>query len=568
MFPKNHPPVVNILQQNIIVRQIPTTYIDDSDSETEAGSAQDESEEQDIDEDDCMTDEDFARFLANWSEEQSVRAETPATQPLEISLSDYNGLMPGMSVELLEDDFLRITKILRYRTGEVKLRGYYFKRLDNLPILFPKERDRELCWLVNEDTEGTVSFEHEVGVNDVQDVPDIVLTNRPWKDQVVPTPSSYVCRFIWHATLDKGEWIIRYLLPTESDRLFRVSSSGLRREWRGRTIPYGSVQNTNSAEHRPRNLHPKLQRQYTFGDVFCGAGGVSHGAWEAGLRIKYGVDIDERACETYCKNFIHSICEYSDFNSWLTLPVNEVKVDISHSSPPCQTFSPAHTTSRNIERDEANSSLIFTPCDMVKKVKPRIHTLEETFGLASRHKETFYTLVQGLLECGYSIHSKVVSCEKYGIPQIRKRLVIIAAGPGDKLPQFPAPTHGPGLRPYVTIQDVIDKISPDAPDHSLANTAFQNCVAKAPYDPNSLARTITCGGGERNYHPSGLRNFTIRELACLQTFHPQYRFSASYAKKQIGNAVPPRLAQAIYQAAIQSLQETDESELAEPIVIE
>lgn len=125
--------------------------------------------------------------------------------------------------------------------------------------------------------------------------------------------------------------------------------------------------------------------------------------------------------------------------------------------------------------------------------------------------------------------------------------------------------------PYVTIKDAISNIPRLADNHDPDHIAFQDGRTRIPYDENTLAKTITCGGGEGNYHPSGLRPFTIRELACLQTFPIQYLFPTAYAKKQVGNSVPPRLAEVIYRAAIKSLQETDEkeyNEYSEPIVID
>lgn len=88
---------------------------------------------------------------------------------------------------------------------------------------------------------------------------------------------------------------------------------------------------------------------------------------------------------------------------------------------------------------------------------------------------------------------------------------------------------------------------------------------KPPYDPNTPARTITTGAGEFNYHPSGERSFTNRELACLQTFPLEHRFGQG-ARRQIGNAVPPMLAKAVFREVIKSLQKTDEAEMnaAEP----
>lgn len=131
--------------------------------------------------------------------------------------------------------------------------------------------------------------------------------------------------------------------------------------------------------------------------------------------------------------------------------------------------------------------------------------------------------------------------------------------PGEKLPKFPEPTHGPGKIPYPTVSSTISNIPAHAPDHDIQRAYFQN--PKPPFDPYSFAKTVTCGGGE-NYHPSGLRRYTNREFACLQTFPLDFKFHNN-VKKQIGNAVPPRLSQTIYEAIIKSLHETDEQELEE-----
>lgn len=77
--------------------------------------------------------------------------------------------------------------------------------------------------------------------------------------------------------------------------------------------------------------------------------------------------------------------------------------------------------------------------------------------------------------------------------------------------------------------------------------------------------TITTGGGGNNYHPSGKRGFTNREFACLQTFDTDYRFGGQEVRKQIGNAVPPLLAKALYREIIKSLKRTDSTETAERV---
>ncbi|EED19224.1 C-5 cytosine methyltransferase DmtA [Talaromyces stipitatus ATCC 10500] len=589
-------PVINIsatLNQNIVVRQertqpcsssherpgknaghIDLTLNDDDgylSSDTERGSVVDVTEPRQFHEDDYLDDDQLESLLQSWNEDTGKKAK-PATQHLAtIPLQEYNGLVAGMAVELSGGHIMRIKQILRLITGDIYLQGLYFKELTELDRPFP-QRPKELCWLIEEEADGNVHLEREVPISDVSGVCKVALTNYTWRTFVPAAHDSYICRLVWQKTSEKGEWIIRYLTYEEADDRTRAYASTIRKEWRGETTPYGaetvSTSNLTAAERKEVRRSLKKQRQYSFGDAFCGAGGVSVGAWKAGLRVKYGIDIDKAACKTWGTNFVHSDCYHADFYSWIALQDDEVRVDISHSSPPCQPFSPAHTRSYNQQRDEENSSLIFSAFNMIQKVKPRIHTIEETFGVPSRYKETFLRMIQDFLELGYSIHSKTIACAKYGVPQLRRRLFIIAAGPGEKLPAFPVPTHGPGLQPYVTIKDAIRNIPRRADQHDPENTVFQDGRTRAPYDENTLAKTITCGGGEGNYHPSGLRPFTIRELACLQTFPVQYRFPTAYAKKQVGNSVPPRLAEVIFRTAIKSLQETDDREYNEAVVVD
>ena len=140
--------------------------------------------------------------------------------------------------------------------------------------------------------------------------------------------------------------------------------------------------------------------------------------------------------------------------------------------------------------------------------------------------------------------------------------------PGETLPPFPKPTHGDsksGLKPYNTIADMIfDRTLPYHPIHHDTNRRFRY-GPKVPLSANVFAKTMTCGGGVGNYHPSGLRDYTIREYACLQTFPVTHSFSnncKTHAKMQIGNAVPPMLAKTLFKAVIKSLRESDEKRAA------
>lgn len=116
-----------------------------------------------------------------------------------------------------------------------------------------------------------------------------------------------------------------------------------------------------------------------------------------------------------------------------------------------------------------------------------------------------------------------------------------------------------------TIDDAIRDIPEAWPNHDVEPLlrAWALRGHHQPYNPRTQAKTITCAGGEGNYHPSGRRLFTPREVACLQTFPLSFQFSTRCVRKQVGNAVPPKFAEAIYREIARSLRETDEKLLRE-----
>jgi DNA (cytosine-5)-methyltransferase 1 len=145
-------------------------------------------------------------------------------------------------------------------------------------------------------------------------------------------------------------------------------------------------------------------------------------------------------------------------------------------------------------------------------------------------------------------------------------LLIIDCSPGEPLPKLPEPDHGPGTsRQFIGINDAISIIPRGYVDHEIP-VAWPPHQRKNPYSGDDPANfTVTCnGGGERSYHPSGNRAFSVRELACIQGFPLEHRFNGTRAQriKQIGNAVPPVFAAAIFRQVEQSMRETDRKERA------
>lgn len=140
---------------------------------------------------------------------------------------------------------------------------------------------------------------------------------------------------------------------------------------------------------------------------------------------------------------------------------------------------------------------------------------------------------------------------------------------------MPKPTHSQyaedGLQQWTTINQSIGNIPIDCIDHDTENYI----VPRQSYNGDTQSKCITTNGGN-NIHPSGRRPFTVRELACLQTFPHDHIFvgSKTSQKKQVGNAVPPVFYKALAQEIVRILRKSDGIEQtsgsppSEPVLIE
>lgn len=162
----------------------------------------------------------------------------------------------------------------------------------------------------------------------------------------------------------------------------------------------------------------------------------------------------------------------------------------------------------------------------------------------------------------HAFRRKIVPLVEYGLPQTRKRLIMIGSCPGEQLPPWPPATHSatpaPGLKPFVTEAEAIRNLnSRRVTLHDVASTLARN---EPPRDGNKpFSKTITCGGTQGTSHFSGRRDWTLREIACLQGFPVFHQFEGNKTaiKKQIGNAFPPCVVKAIYDHLRAWLQHVD-----------
>lgn len=343
-------------------------------------------------------------------------------------------------------------------------------------------------------------------------------------------------------------------------------------------------------------------------DLFCGAGGLSTGLKKSGFRLCLGVDIDEKALKTYKCNLKRTKILKEDIKKVTGEKITELtginRRDnfLLAGCPPCQGFSSLGKRDANDEKNE----LVYEYIRIINELEPSFILMENVPGMSTGvGKEIFKNVVKELEE-NYHVEYATLNAADFGVPQIRKRLVLhgirndVYDNLGlDKEKQkiLPKSTHSKekqkGYRKWVTVRKAIfdlpilgagesydDGIIKNHKARSLSETNIERlqeirlhggnremiseelqleCHKKENVsytdtygiiDPDKPAPTITSGctiiSKGRYCHPTQNRGLSIREAARLQSFDDKFEFQGNMGEMslQIGNAVPPKLAQA------------------------
>lgn len=345
-------------------------------------------------------------------------------------------------------------------------------------------------------------------------------------------------------------------------------------------------------------------------DLFCGAGGLTRGLIDAGIRVIAGVDLDEACKYPYEANNggkFHAIdvanLKSADLATWF----GDAQVRVLAGCAPCQPFS---TYSQRYETVGTERwSLLNQFARLVRELQPEIVTMENV-PTVTKHS-VFDDFVAALMRHGYQVWFKVIDCADYGLPQRRRRTVLLASKVGaiklidapkmemrtvaDAIKDLPILRHGGRnetdlLHTSARLSDLnyerIQHSKPggtwrDWPERLVAKChrkktgkTYPGVYGRMRYEePAPTLTTQFFGFGNGRFgHPSQARGLSLREGALLQGFPKDYKFFSDNTAIQfktlgrlIGNAVPVDLGRAIGRSIIEHVKQNGDgfAELAE-----
>ena len=307
--------------------------------------------------------------------------------------------------------------------------------------------------------------------------------------------------------------------------------------------------------------------EYTFVDLFCGAGGMTQGFVQAGFKPLASVEINEIASVTHHQNFpqCHHFCggiEKFDGTKWMD-KIGSPQVHLIAGGPPCQGFSVAGKRDPNDPRNR----LFYQFIRVVSEIRPWYVVMENVPGILTMQKgEVKKAIFEAFKSIGYNnISVAILESAAYGVPQIRPRAIFIANRFGRQNP-YPQAQLSP--EQYKPIESAIADLPAYTPipeiNHQWTRHSpeYMERIAKVPPGgslyakytdafkrqyPGKPSMTVKENHGGTHIHPYLNRVISAREMARLQTFPDSFIFSGTMKKAmwQIGNAVPPRLAECI-----------------------
>lgn len=334
-------------------------------------------------------------------------------------------------------------------------------------------------------------------------------------------------------------------------------------------------------------------------DFFAGCGGASRGFQQAGMEVVFALDSDADAAQTFKRNFPATTFESRDIRLMDEASVHELVLEqrphpvLFSGCAPCQPFT-RHNTTRPEPREDDRVPLLLEFLRFIRRCEPDIVFVENVPGIQHVCPDSgpLTEFLQGLEEAAYHYSEPArasVSLKRYGVPQGRRRFLLLASRHGPV--ELPPETHGSGTEnpEFATVRDWIGDLPairageshPEVADHRAAGlsplnlerisatpegggnrdwprdlqlkchektTGYSDAYGRMSWDRPASGLTTRCisySNGRFGHPDTGQqRAISVREAACLQTFPRDFAFSGSLNSmaRQIGNSVPVRLA--------------------------
>ena len=350
-------------------------------------------------------------------------------------------------------------------------------------------------------------------------------------------------------------------------------------------------------------------RNYNVIDLFCGCGGLSYGFERAGFNVLLGIDNDEKALETFELNHKNakSICgDITEiyYEKDIKPLIGNKKIDVIIGGPPCQGMS----LSGPRKLDDPRNRLYLSYIRLVDEIRPQMFVIENVPGLVGLFGgQIKNSIIEKFTEMGYDIQYKILCASDFGVPQSRRRVVFV----GSRIGNFEYPESkceivtcsmalsdlpplinelGGETMDYLTeatnnyqrimrekstvvknhiaakhsdrVKEIISLVPDggnykDLPEEYAHSRNFH--VAWTRFASDKPAPTIDTGH-RHHFHYKYNRVPTVRECARLQSFPDDFIFLGNKTQqfRQVGNAVPPLMAQQIANKVRGALEKNNE----------
>lgn len=323
-----------------------------------------------------------------------------------------------------------------------------------------------------------------------------------------------------------------------------------------------------------------MQKQYNSVDLFAGCGGLTEGMHKAGFKTRVAVELMPVAVKAYKLNHPETTVIQKDIRS---VTADEIKnclkgeeLHLLAGCPPCQGFSSVRRLNKKENAEDDRNDLVNEYFRLVRELKPKTIMMENVPAL--KDYDLFKEIVAELDKLGYRPKVKILNVKDYGVPQSRRRLVLVgsllgelnaAKAPGIKVTveqaigKLPSPIssddplHKVAAKHTPTVLERI-KLTPkdggswkDLPEkytlkcHKASNVGFNDIYGRLRWKDYSTTITGGCLNPSKGrfLHPEQDRVISPREAAILQSFPETYKFPLDIPKQAlallIGNALPP-----------------------------